>query len=326
MVFHFGTKSGTDSGVRGTASRKENRLLLTSFYVQRNCCHADTSPALQRTLYWGPTAGKDAEEKERARWGEILVSMLVHTPTLVGRILGERPGSLQLLGARRRASTLRSRVRAVRRYFNWLALNHDLGYPRELDHVTGSLQARQSEPCTRNALRGAHTAIAFLEEVAGVEQSEKVTGTQVHAIIQKEILANTLPSRPVKQAPRMLVGIISMLENLVGSESASVYRRIYAWWILVQSWGTLRFDDHRGIKPRDVSFVGGSLSARLTRSKTLGSDRSVGCRQILINASCFIARREWSHEGWRVLCMAARSSSPVPDYQLQRMPAFRVKV
>ena len=66
-----------------------------------------------------------------------------------------------------------------------------------------------------------------MEEVAGVE----LTGTQVYAIIQKEILANTLPSRPVKQAPRMLVGILSMQENLVVSESASVYHRVYAWWI-----------------------------------------------------------------------------------------------
>ena len=73
------------------------------------------------------TARKDAEEKERARWVEILGSMLVYTPTPMGRILGERPGSIQLLGAGRRASTLRSRVRSVRRYLNWSALNHDLG-------------------------------------------------------------------------------------------------------------------------------------------------------------------------------------------------------
>ena len=62
---------------------------------------------------------------------------------------------------------------------------------------------------------------------------------------------------------------------------------------------------YRGVKPRDVPFVGGSLSTRLKRSKTLGSDRSVGSRQIFINASCFIERRERLHEGWRVLCMAA---------------------
>ena len=73
---------------------------------------------------------------------------------------------------------------------------------------------------------GAHTAIAFMEEVAGVEQSEKLTGTQVYAVIQKEILANTLPSRPVKQAPRMLVGIITMLENLVGSECLPSHLRV----------------------------------------------------------------------------------------------------
>ena len=70
-------------------------------------------------------------------------------------------------------------------------------------------------------------------------------------------------------------------------------------------WGTYRFDDHSGVKPGDVSFHGDSLSARLTRSKTLGSDRSVGSRQILIHACCFIERREWLQEGWRVLCLAA---------------------
>ena len=157
---------------------------------------------LQRSLYAGPTARKDAEEKERARWVEVLGSMLVHTPTPMGRILGDNPGSLQLLGAGRRASTSRSRLRAVRRYSNWLALNHDVGCPCELDHVTGYSLARQSEPCTRNALRAAHTAIALMGEVAGVEQSRNFTGAQVYAIIQKEILADTLPCRPSNQAPK----------------------------------------------------------------------------------------------------------------------------
>ena len=52
-------------------------------------------------------------------------------------------------------------------------------------------------------MRGAHTAIAFMEEVAGGEQSRKLTGSQVYVIVQKEILANTLPRRPMKKAPRM---------------------------------------------------------------------------------------------------------------------------
>ena len=52
-----------------------------------------------------------------------------------------------------------------------------------------------------------------------------------------------------------------------------------------------------GIRPRDVSFIGGSMWARLTRSKTLGS---------YINACCFLERRELLEEGWQVLGSAAQ--------------------
>ena len=55
----------------------------------------------------------------------------------------------------------------------------------------------------------------------------------------------------------MLVVMLSMLEDVVVNAASPVYDRKKAWWILVQSWRTLRFDDHRGIKPKDVSFIGG---------------------------------------------------------------------
>ena len=84
------------------------------------------------------------------------------------------------------------------------------------------------------------------------------------------------------------------------------------------------------IKPQDVSFVGGSLSAQLTRSKTLGSDRSVESRQIFFNASCFIERKEWLHEGWRVLCTAANFDRdyllPSPTTNCNVCHAFRIEV
>ena len=73
------------------------------------------------------------------------------------------------------------------------------------------------------------------QEVAGVEQSAKFTGTQVYAIIQGEIMANTLPGRLPKQAPRMLIGMLSMPEELIMNEGSLVYHRIHAWWILVLS-------------------------------------------------------------------------------------------
>ena len=38
------------------------------------------------------------------------------------------------------------------------------------------------------------------------------------------------------------------------------YMRMYGWWVLLQSWGTMRFSDHRGLSPADISFADGSLT------------------------------------------------------------------
>ena len=139
----------------GEKHAKEVKTLADQFLrAAGDATSASTSPACGVLFTQDRRPGRDAEEKEGARWVEILGSLLVHTPTPMGRILGERPGGIQLVGAGRRASTLRSRVRAVRRYLNWLALNHDHGYPRELDHVTGYIGS---------AIRALHE-----ERVAGV--------------------------------------------------------------------------------------------------------------------------------------------------------------
>ena len=132
-----------------------------------------------------------------------------------------------------------------------------------------------------------------MEEVSGVEQASKLTASQVYSVIHREILANTLPGKPAKQAPRMLVTMLSMLEDVVVNAASLIYNRIYAWWTFVQSWWTLRFDDQRGIKPEDVSFTGGSMSALLALSETLGSDRAVSSRRVFINSCCFLQKRKW---------------------------------
>ena len=81
---------------------------------------------------------------------------------------------------------------------------------------------------------------------------------------------------------------------------------------------------------KDVSFIGASMSARLSRSKTLGTDRSVTSRQIYINACCFLERRKWLEEGWRVLGSAAQYDRdyllPAPSTNCKRLSAFRITI
>ena len=76
---------------------------------------------LQKIWYEGATARKDAENDERSRWLHILAGIVLNTETPMAKLLREKPRNTQLLGAGKRASTLRARVRALRRYALWLS-------------------------------------------------------------------------------------------------------------------------------------------------------------------------------------------------------------
>ena len=81
----------------------------------------------------------------------------------------------------------------------------------------------------------------------GVE--EKLTTNALYTGVFRELLATAQPGRTPKQARRYPVAVLESFEELVVCESATFYLRVYAWWLLLQCWGTLRFADHRGLNP-----------------------------------------------------------------------------
>ena len=158
----------------------------------------------------------------------------------MGNLLARQPGSLALLGAGRGAATLRNRVRLLRNYFSWLAATHEVSYPSSLEHFVGFLGARASEPANRGALRNVNRTFTFLHEVTGTEQVNRLTATPLYDAVHREILASCEPGRRVKQAPRFPVGLLALVKNFVTTESNPAYMRMYGWWVLLQSWGTMR--------------------------------------------------------------------------------------
>ena len=81
---------------------------------------------------------------------------------------------------------------------------------------------------------------------------------------------------------------------MVVDVSAHSHFRVFAWWLLVEIWAALRFCDHRGICPADVKVQPTGFTARLTHSKTLGTDRSILCR---ITRDRFLLHRSLKHLG-----------------------------
>ena len=121
-------------------------------------------------LYEGATARKDAEADERSRWLHILAGIVTNTDTPMARMLREKPGDVQRLGAGRRASTLRARVRSLRRYVLWLSTAYGVSFPSETAHLVDYLQVRLQVPSTKRGLKAAHQALRFCEEVTAVPE------------------------------------------------------------------------------------------------------------------------------------------------------------
>ena len=259
------------------------------------------SSRLQRSAFQGPNARREAEERERERWISLLGQLIRGSQTPMGVHLQLKPGDISLLGAGRRATTIRSRTRVIRRFLAWLALNYGQQYPSCLAHYVDYLRVRLSEPATRGALKSVHAGFVFLDEVTGTAPTDRVTNGKMYEVVYKELLNQASPGRPSKQAPRMYVSMLQGLEELVCNQRALPYFRLYGWWILLQNWGTLRFGDHRGILPSEIRVDSAGLSATLTRSKTIGPDKATQARAIMIDSSCWIAKPEWIHEGWATM-------------------------
>ena len=95
----------------------------------------------------GPIARQDADEAELARWIQVLADMLKATHTSMGQLLST---STKLLGGGRTVSTVRSRVRVLRRFLSWLALNHQQVYPLSWLQLTEYLRVKLEEPCSQS--------------------------------------------------------------------------------------------------------------------------------------------------------------------------------
>ena len=130
-------------------------------------------------------------------------------------ILRERSGDIRLLGAGKRATTLRARVTSLRRHVVWLSEAHDLSFPADVFHLVGYLQARAQEPATRGGLKAAHQAMRVFEEITAIPEQGRLTDSAVYVLAKKEMLAAALSGNFPKQAPRFPTGVLAALEEVV---------------------------------------------------------------------------------------------------------------
>ena len=97
------------------------------------------------------------------------------------------------------------------------------------------------------------------------------------------------------------------------SVEAPTYWRAMSWWIIVQCWVTLRFDDHRGIVPAELEVTETGLLGKLKGSKVTGPDKKLNYRLLVIHSSAYFHQKLWMLTGWHLLEKGAPHSR---DYLL----------
>ena len=181
----------------------------------------------------------------------------------------------------------------------WLADAHGLAFPDSWRQLTELLQARLSEPCVRGALTLTHSAHIFLQDVAGVEH--KLTDD---AVTRKELMVSALSSRASPQGPRYPAIVPAALDGYVVDTEAQKYWRTISWWVLLQTWCTLHFDDHSGLLPAEMAVDETGLATKLTRSQVSGLDKQQSLRLVVVAAEAYVQHRYWltSECKWNISC------------------------
>ena len=186
---------------------------------------------------------------ERTRWVSELERVLARTDTLVGRSFSEQPEGSQVRGRGRRASTLRSRVRVIRRFlvFGLLSTTTSVSPTKSRSTWTASERVFLSfatEAQIRTRREASFSWRRWPARTKPTDVRASLLQGSVHGAACPQMV---LPGRRSTPAPRMYTSMLGALEQLVGDVEALPDLRVYAWQ---------PFSDHRGLNPNDCQFTG----------------------------------------------------------------------
>ncbi len=265
----------------------------------------------------GDERGRErAEEAERGRWMRELADLVQSSgvpllnPNWDG-LDGQR--LLALVSGGRRASTLRTRARTWRAFMRYLRASTGSAHPRSAVDAVDYVQARAAEPCSRAVLLHLKSLFSFIDSIT--DATPPLADDRLVVAALKEALSQAPARRRGDscQAARFPLALIAGLETVVCDEAVDDYGRVIAWWTLTTCWGTLRFDDHRGLSHDAFRAVGDGFVYELTRSKTTGADKGARQRSGIVVQEAHLVRPEWFTVGLQV---CSRASPYQRDYWL----------
>ena len=250
-----------------------------------------------------PTNTKaELEKAAKDRWASHLMTF-VHEAELPLVKLAEATAfptqtMLKAVGSRR-SKTLRNRVRCWSKVHSWLVATKGVSHPRDVSDMIAYMLHCEQEGFTKSFVNEVAAALAVVEDVGMVDQSERISQHRTWLQVCSHMQAESEVGRTEKvTAPPITVAMVISLELQVIDNTRPAYERALSWVILVCVWACMRLDDLDGLDPRKVVVSSQGLRASLSKTKTTGPGKRV------LHVPIFIYRRsgfsgvDWLTTGW----------------------------
>ena len=253
-----------------------------------------------------PNARAVAEVRERTRW-TVEAAAIVQEARLplakTAELTMDPAATLARIAQGRRARTLRKRVRDWEKVRRFLLGAYGHVWPVAIHELIDFVNALSAGDNPRSAISSFMGALTFFEKGGGVRGPQAFAEDPLlKAASEEAMVAMTAGrERPRRQAPRIPFAVIRVWEAMVVDVTLQNCVRMYAWWLLLKVWGSLRFDDHRGLIPRGLFLGADGLRGALVRTKTSGAGKSKEVLPLFISRDAFVNEPgEWLESGFRL--------------------------
>ena len=249
------------------------------------------------------TAKADAEEKERARWVDELVQILIEADTPAVHIAAETPDpqkTLRRAAAGRRAKTLRKKVRSWKAFRKYLLRVYGQPWPTSATQMAEYADVRAQEPCGATFFDAFCQAASFMEKAGGFQHDDMLSAKDWFKNQIADMKAHACILHPKGTALRFPICFIHAWERLVSDPTEDPYARMFVWMILVMWWSTLRWDDGQWVDVDSMRLDKRGFSATLRRTKTTGSDKKVVTAQAFVSSQAWLTNQEWLSAGFEL--------------------------
>ena len=248
---------------------------------------------------------RDAENSERDRWIDELIALVVEAElpiTAEAKATADPDAALRQIAGRRRAKTIRQRVRMWRKVRSWLFSVYGTFWPTSASQMV-YLTDCVAGGCNRWIPQQVSSALSFLENAGSVPAHLRVSESP----FWKNTVANTemtlQQGAPDTQKAPALIPIVIIALELYDLFDQPKYKRELAWVRLVKTWTAMRSDDTRGLVSRTLTLRKGILQGRLERTKSSGPSRLAKWFPIFVTEACFLAHPGWLAESFEILAV-----------------------